>query len=525
MRRPWLRASAFVIALLACHVCLSGQDAPSVRSVRLQADQPDRRIVDAAKAGDKVAIIRLLQQKADVNVPEPDGTTALSWAVRQGDIETADRLIKAGADVKAGNRYGVTPLYLAALNGDAAIVEKLLKAGADANAAVTEGETALMTASRTGHVEAVKELIAHGAFVDTRENWRGQTALMWAAAEGHPGVIRELAAHGADVNAKSNLQKWERQVTAEPREKWLPPGGLTPMYFAARQGCAECITVLASLKADVNFADQDGVTPLIDALMNGHFDAAGALLDAGANPNIADAVGRTPLYAAVDMNTVPSSNRPGPKTIENQMTGLEIITKLIDKGANPNARLRKQVPYRTKVDRGSDTLLSAGTTPFLRAARAGDAPAMRLLLKRGADPKIATGSDTPVDVNSGPQRRNPGGINPLMAAAGLGSKEEDTVGRKKTELDAIDAIKVCLEAAVDINAVDGRGQTALYGAALMGYDEVVKFLLSRGANPAIKDQRGFTALDAAEGKAGGFGFGGGSANPHPTTARILRDAL
>jgi len=515
-----MRASTIGV-LFALAVCGAG-----VRSVRLQADQPpDRRVVDAAKSGNDAAVISLLQQKADVNVPEADGTTAISWAVRQDDGEMVDRLIKAGANVKAANRYGVTPLYLAALNGNADVVVRLLKAGAGANDAVTEGETALMTASRSGHVAVVKALIEGGATVDARENWRGQTALMWAAAEGHPDVIKELAAHGADVNAKSSLQKWERQVTAEPREKWLPPGGLTPMYFAARQGCAECITVLASLKADVNFADQDGVTPLINALMNGHFDTAGTLLDAGADPNVADAVGRTPLYAAVDMNTVPSSNRPGPKTLENRMSGVEIVTKLLDKGANPNARLKKQTPYRSKVDRGTDTMLGAGTTAFLRAARAGDAPMMRLLLKRGADPKIATGSDTPQDVNSGPQRRNPGGINPLMAAAGLGSKEEDTVGRKKTEADAIEAIKVCLEGGVDVNTADGRGQTALYGAALQGYDEVVKFLLSKGADPKIKDQRGFTALDAADGKAGGFGFGGGSANPHPSTAKLLRDAL
>jgi uncharacterized protein len=477
-------AAAFVVVLLFCLTCFSG-------------DSP----------------------KADAT-----GTTPLFLAVREDNVEAADRLIKAGADVTTPNRYGVTPLYLAALNGNAAIIEKLLKAGAGANDAVTEGETALMTASRAGSVAAVKVLIAHGAVVDARENWRGQTALMWAAAEGHPDVIRELAAHGADVNARSALQKWERQVTAEPREKWLPPGGLTPMYFAARQGCVACIPVLASLKADVNFTDQDGVTPLVNALMNGHFDTASALLDAGADPNIADAVGRTPLFAAVDMNTVPSSNRPGPKTVENATTGIEIIAKLLDRGANPNARLKKQTPFRTKVDRGSDSMLGAGTTPFLRAARAGDAPVMRLLLKRGADPKIATGSDIPQDVSQ-PVRRNPGGINPLMAAAGLGSKEEDTVGRKKTEADSIDAIKVCLEGGVDVNAVDGRGQTALYGAALQGYDEVVKFLLAHGANPAIKDQRGFTALDAAEGKAGGFGFGGGSANPHPGTAKLLRDAM
>jgi ankyrin repeat protein len=519
--RHWLIGSASVVVLLACDVCLSGQE--NVHSARHQAD-PDRRVVDAAKSGDRAAIIRLVQQKADVNVPEPDGTTAVSWAVRQGDIETVDRLIRAGANVKAANRYGVTPLYLASLNGDPDVILKLLKAGANANDAVTEGETALMTAARTGHLDAVKVLIEAGAVVDARENWRGQTALMWAAAEGHPAVIKELAAHGANVNAQSSLQKWERQVTAEPREKWMPPGGLTPIYFAARQGCVECIKMLASLKANVNFVDQDGVTPLVDALMNGHFDAAGALLDAGADPNLADATGRTPLYAAVDMNTVPSSNRPGPKTIENEMTGLDIISKLLDKGANPNARLKKQVPYRTKVDRGSDTMLGAGTTPFLRAARAGDAAAMRLLLKRGADPKIATGSDVPQDVSQ-PVRRQPGGINPLMAAAGLGAKEEDTVGRKKTEADAIEAIKVCLDGGVDINAVDGRGQTALYGAALQGYDEVVKFLLAHGAKPDIKDQRGSTALDAAEGKAGGFGFGGGSANPHPSTAKIIRDSL
>ena len=479
-----VRCSIFVAAVLACHICFSAD--PGTRA---------------------------------------DGTTPLMLAVRDDNVALADKLIKAGADVKAANRYGVTPLYLAALNGNASIILKLIKAGAGANDAVTDGETALMTASRSGSLDAVKVLLEAGAKVDAREEWRGQTALMWAAAEGHPDVIRELAAHGADVNAKSNLQQWDRQVTLEPREKWLPPGELTPIYFAARQGCVACITVLASLKADVDFADRDGVTPLINALMNGHYDAASALLDAGADPNKADNVGRTPLYAAVDMNTVPSSNRPGPKTLENEMTGLQLATKLLDKGANPNARLKKQTPYRSKVDRGTDTMLGAGTTAFLRAARAGDAPMMRLLLSRGADPKIATGGDTPQDVNAGAQRRNPGGINPLMAAAGLGSKEEDTVGRKKTEADSIEAIKVCLDGGVDVNAADGRGQTALYGAALMGYDGVVKFLLSKGADPKIKDQRGFTALDAAEGKAGGFGFGGGAANPHPGTAKLLRDAM
>jgi uncharacterized protein len=492
--------------------------------VGVRVNAADSRLVEAVKAGDKTAALTLLKQKADVNAPEPDGTTALQWAVRQDDLELTERLLRAGADVKAANRYGITPLYLAALNGNAVILEKLIKSGADANAAATEGETALMTAARSGRVEAAKVLIANGAVVDAREQWRGQTALMWAAAEGHAGMIRELAAHGADVNARSATQKWERQVPAEPREKWLPAGGLTPLLFAGREGCVECVKTLASLGADVNATDQDGITPVLSAIINGHFDTAGALLDKGADPNLADATGRTPLYAAVDANTMPASNRPAPKVVENAMSGLDLIAALLDHGADPNARLKKQQPYRTKVDRGSDSMLGAGTTPILRAARAGDAAAMRLLLKRGADPKIATGSDVPVDVSQ-PARRAPGGINPLMAAAGLGAKEEDTVGRKKTEAQSIEAIQVCLEAGVDINAVDGRGQTALYGAALQGYDDVVKFLVAHGAKIDIKDSRGFTALDAAEGKAGGFGFGGGAANPHPGTAKLLRDLL
>src|SRR5579864_1061515 len=89
------------------------------------------------------------------------------------------------------------------------------------------------------------------------------------------------------------------------------------------------------------------------------------------------------------------------------------------------------------------------------------------------------------------------GINPLMAAAGLGSKEEDTTGRRKTEAEAIEAIQLSLKAGADINAVDGRGQTVLHGAALKGYDRVVQFLADHGAKLDAKERRGFTPLNAA----------------------------
>src|ERR1700728_315650 len=381
----------------------------------------DSKLADAIKDGDRAGALALVKQHADVNAAQPDGTTALDWAVRQDDREMADLLIQAAANVKAPNLYGVTPLYLACVNGSAPMIAKLLEAGADANAATTEGETALMTAARTGIVDAAKVLLAHGADVNAREQWREQTPLMWAVAELHPEMAQELIAHGADVNARQVTWKWARQVTNEPREKWLPLGGLTPLLFAARQGCLECARVLVKSGAEINAADPNNISPMLMAVINGHYDLAGFLLDQGADPNAADETGRTALYAAVDMHSMPASGRPPPNELDNHLTSMDLIQALLAHGTNVNVQLKKMQPYRTKLDRADDTMLGTGTTPMLRAAKAGDAEAIQALLAKGADPKIPTKA----------------GITPVMAAAGLGTKEEDTTARKKTEADAI----------------------------------------------------------------------------------------
>ena len=305
------------------------------------------------------------------------------------------------------------------------MIEKLLKAGADANAAAPEGETALMTAARTGNVEAARVLLAHGASVDARESWRGQTALMWAAAQNHPAMVRELLANGADVNARSAVQNWERQNTQEPREKWLPPGGLTPLLFAARQGSLESARILVEAGADVNVTDPGGIS----AGAVGHHQRPlrrrrVSCSRRARDPNLADTDGRAALFAAVDMNTMPVSNVPMPKVIDNRLTSLDLIERLLARGANVNAQLTSQQAYRSKLDRGTDTVLTTGSTPLLRAAKAGDVAAVRLLLEKGADAKLATRA----------------GVNPLMIAAGLGTKEEDTTGRSKTEADTIATI-------------------------------------------------------------------------------------
>jgi ankyrin repeat protein len=467
----------------------------------------DTRLVTAVKAGDTATAITLLQKKADPNAAEPDGTTPLHWAIRNDDAALVERLLRAGASSSTTNRYGVSPMALACENGNPGIVERLLKDGVSANTTGRLGETALHTCARAGKTAAAKVLIVNGASVDAVESWRGQTALMWAAAEGHPETMRMLIEAGADVNARSALQHWQRQRTQEPRDKWLPPGGLTPLLFAAREGCVDCVKVLASAKADINVVDAESQTALILALINGHVDVAAELINSGIDVNMSDRVGRTGLIAAVDLHTVPASNRPAPRETDDTLTSFDVISMLIEKGANVNAALRAQIPYRTKLDRGGDGVLGAGTTPLLRAAKAGDTPVIRLLLEKGADPKAAT--------------RN--GVNAIMMAANVGTREEDMTGRGKTQQDAIETISILAAAGTDINATDTQGRTALHGAALWGLTDVVRVLHEKGANINATEKRGFTPLDAAMGLAGGLGFDGRTGQARPETATLIRE--
>lgn len=466
-------------------------------------------LVTAVRDGNRAAAVALLGSDVDVSEASADGTTALHWAVRRNDLDLAARLLDAGAEPSHANRYGVTPLHLAALNGSATMIERLLDAGADANEVGTEGETVLMTAARTGVVSAADVLIRHGADVNARENWHQQTALMWAAAEGHPAMLQRLIEAGAEIEARSETKEWERQTSDEPRAKWLPPGGLTALLFAAREGCVECIPVLAASGADVNAVTAEDISGPVLALINGHYDTAIALLEAGTDPNLYDYTGRGALYAAVDFNTMPMSNRPAPNVLPNSHSALDVMRLALAKGADQDARLTRQAPYRSKIDRGNDTVLTTGSTALLRAAKSADIPAIELLLEAGADPAITTSND----------------VNALMMASGVGTAEQDTTGRFKSEADIVQTIDILLERGLDINAVDNRGRTALHGAALLGYDEVVAALAERGAALDLRDNNGHTSLDTALGLAGGFGFTGGEGRVNESTAQLIEALL
>lgn len=497
----------------------------------------DLRIVDAAKQSDVKTVRELIAAHADVNAAEVDGSTALYWAAQRGDIESMDLLLSAGANPKAANRYNVTPLALAAMNGDAAAVERLLKAGAGANDISEEGQTALMTAALNGSVEAVRTLIAHGAEVNAAEPLRGQTALMWAASEGNAGAVELLLKSGADAAAKSK-------------------GSFTALLFAVRDGHIDAAKALLNHGANANDAAPDGTTALNMAVVNAYFELASVLLDYGADPNAPDPRG-SPLHTIAWLRKPGADgaagvgNTPhGPPPPTGNMTALQLAAKLLDKGANPNARISWEEKKFDKeggtmknpplIQLGRHYLTYIGATPFYIAAHNGDVAYMRLLADRGADPKMP----------------NVLGITPLIVAAGLDYWEGEAPGPFTgcSEAERIEAVKLALELGNDINAhadfgdyaMEGdpsylllyyplnmdqlagkipgdprwAGSTALHGAVVSGQPGIVKFLVERGANVDAKTKLGWTPLDMAQGV-----FFANAKKEFPAAAEILKQAM
>lgn len=437
----------------------------------------DPRLVNAVKAQDVDAVRLLLhQKKVSVNAIEPDGTTALHWAVRRNNRRITDALIAAGANVNAANDYGVTPLWLAC-SADGAIAGALLAARANPSAALTNGETVLMRCAYTGSTEAVRALLTHGANVNARGGLREQTALMWAAAERHPDVVRLLIEGGADVRARSAVRQ---QVVGmggngpggpNGQGMKVAVGGFTAFLFAAQQGDVESARLLLAAGTDINDTAADGASALVIASQSGQPALAELLLATGADPN-RDGVGYTALHTAVLRGD------------------LDLVNALLAHGADPNARVRKASAAVRYSDQWFVAPQFLGATPFFLSAQYAEPDIMRTLAASGAD------TVSPID----------SGTTPLMAAAGVGWQYRFDRRARNLSAEVVNAeieqedrtlavVKLALQTASDINAATRSGETALHGAAVKGLRTVYDFLASRGANVDLKNKSGKTALD------------------------------
>jgi ankyrin repeat protein len=422
-------------------------------------------VVDAVKAGNSAVVKKTLQMHGDANSADPDGTTALHWAVQKERLDIVEALISAGAKVKVTNRWGVTPLALAVTNGNPAITRALLKAGADPRHPLPQTGTPLLTAARSGNPDVIKALLAAGVNANEAEETSGQTALMWAAADDHPAAVKTLLAGGAEVNKLSLKNE-------------------TALFFAVRTGDIALVDELLAAGADVNGRtppDEPKLSPigdtmLVTAIVNGHFALADHLLNKGADPNAAG-TRWPPLHALVRIRNYEESQYPPPKTADNDLDSLELAKRLLAHGADPSARAATKTARRNPGDMNYTEF--KGATPFFLAAKGADIPMMRLLLSVKAD------YAAPIEEHT----------TPLMVAAGVGCVPGQWL---EPERDVFAAVKILVdELKADVNAVNDRHETSLHGAVCRGADSVIQYLVDKGAKLDVKDVEGKTPLDVA----------------------------
>jgi uncharacterized protein len=322
-----------------------------------------------------------------------------------------------------------------------------------------------MVAAREGHADIVRLLLSKQVRVDAQTR-TGKTPAFRTPAS----------------NAGSKGQGIVRGGWPERGERDPIPGAKTPLLYAAREGHLEVVKLLLDAGASIEKADADAVTPLLMAVLNGQIPVANYLMERGANVRAADWYGQTPLFAAVDLRNLDVAGPTRDNGVD-RAAALQLVQAILQHKPDVNARTREYPPQRRWVTRlGSLSWVDfTGQTAFLRAALAGDVTVMRLLLANGADANIATDN----------------GTTPLMAAAGVNWTVSQTFDEGSAAL--LEAVKLAQAQGNDVNAENKMGLRAVHGAANRGSDDIIQFLVEKGAAIDTPDKEGRTPVTWAQG--------------------------
>jgi ankyrin repeat protein len=477
------------------------------------------------------------------------GYMPLHLASQAGHVPIIDALVKAGASVSTVTSTGATALMLAASSGSADAVKVLLDRGADLNAKESaHGETALMFAAALDRADVVGVLMQRGADTSLTTKVVDLTTVI-APEESLQDAIRQAqAAKSAEATAKpeANVGAGRGTTAPTPGEKRPPEiagvtrayrfneligkqGGLSALHLAARQGALRTVRTLVEGGADVNqISLADRTTPLVVATINGQFDIAKYLLDKGADPNLASEAGATALYSTINVQWAPRAFYPQPRAhLQQQISYIDLMKALLDTGADPNARVKRKIWY-TQYNFELLRVDEAGATPFWRAAYASDIDAMALLVAHGADANI------PTMKGAGRGRRDDGtraaeipaglpampaggpGIPPVVAAAGAGYGEGFAGNAHRYAPGGMLAAVTYLieELHADVNAGDHEGNTTVHHAAARGDNEMILYLVSKGADVKRVNRAGQTTVDMANGPVQ-------RTQPFPETIKLL----
>jgi ankyrin repeat protein len=503
----------------------------------------------AAQNGRAETVKALLAAGANVNATTSSGgASALHFAASSGDAATIDALVDKGVSVNVReSAFSQTPLMWAAAANRVSAIAALVKRGADIEAetrtqSIPEQEKKdrayLVTRSRRlAAMKSADALLAPtgGAATPGAATPGAASTAPASASAPTPRTAPPSAASAAPAPAPapatasavpSGNSDTRVTPTAGDRRQRGPSygdlvgskGGNTALLLAVRDGQVAAVNALLMAGAKVNHASAgDSTTPLLMAAINGRFDLAKSLLDRGADPKLASTANATPLYAVINVVWAPKAAYPQPVAqYQSNVSYLELMEALIKAGADVNARLTKHLWYMSyNFDQLS--VSTAGATPFWRAAYGTDLDAMKLLLKYGADPNVATikpagrlpgSEELDADVAAGkdpsglpPVPDNGPGVLAIHAASGAGYGEGFAANAHRHAPDSwVPTVKFLVEELkADVNARDFKGYTPLHHAASRGDNELIKYLVSKGADPMAVARTGQTTVDMANG--------------------------
>jgi uncharacterized protein len=501
----------------------------------------------AAQRGNLELTTMLLGAGANVRATTRLGSyTPLHLAAKSGHSTIVKALLDGRADARAISQTGAAPLHFAAAAGSAEAVRLLLDAGADVNVREPEwGQTPLMFAAASGRTDAVKTLMARGAdvsavatVVDLTERNRKDNDESRARNARVAAIQRQRAAANAGT-AVAPATMGARPARPDDSGNEPEPlgyaelvgkhGGLSALLLATREGHAETVNALLAGGAKLNqVSAADHTSPLLMATINGHFDLAKDLLQRGADVRLASDAGATPLYGVLNMQWAPKARHPQPaKYMQQQTDYLELAELFLKAGNDVNARLTKSLWYTT-YNRDLLSVDRTGATAFWLAAYTLDIPAMQLLLKYGADPNIPTAKVPERYEEGGPDPSGPDrsglptipwsgpAVMPIHAASGVGYGLGFAGNTHRHVPDGwVPAVRFLVEElGANVNARDHNGYTPLHHAAARGDNDLIRYLVSKGADPKAVARSGQTTVDMANGPVQ-------RVQPFPETIKLL----